>query len=228
MRAGRPTRVAVQGAAAHRAAAPAAAPRAAAPHCGGFSLVETAIVGVVMTVVLIVLMSLMQVNRDGSRMIVRQTKATEALRKAADVIDGDVMQSSTARMTVTALGDGNHQLTLQMPATFAGGVVVWGVRDASLGDDDATRARNGWFVRYTVLTATENGRTVRQLVRQLLDGTLALQRQTVLVRDLRAGGTVPGLRVVQSGALWNVTLSVEAVRATANGTSLSFDCLPRN
>jgi hypothetical protein len=197
--------------------------------CAGFSLVEAATVGVVMTVVLIVLMSLMQVNRDGSRMIVRQTKATEALRKAADVVEADVMQSGSSRMTVGALADGNHALTLQMPASVTAGVVTWGVRDPSLGDDDATRARDGWFVRYTVVTALEGGRTVRNLVRQLLDGTLALQRQTVLMRDVRSGGAAqPGLRVVQNGMLWNVTMSVEAVRQGESGTSLSFDCWPRN
>lgn len=128
-----------------------------------------------------------------------------AVRRASATLRGELKSTSDARVTVTTLGDGNHEVTFQVPVEVAG-VRGWGAFERRLGPLEAHQNVTDGAVRYTVELSPNDG--VRRLVRQVLDAGGVVRRREVLVRSLAAGGgTAPGFAVEQVGALWRVRIT---------------------
>lgn len=150
--------------------------------------------------------------------VARVSEQDRELRSATTDLCSELKCSADSTITVTPLADGNHQIRFQQPIDDAGNP-SWGVYDRLLGDTAATQNRVGWFVQYTVRTVPAAlGGVDRQLVRQIVDDKFVVQKERVIADGLCRGTDVPpGFRMVQTGGLWEITLST--VNDTAAGTA---------
>jgi type II secretory pathway pseudopilin PulG len=177
----------------------------------GFTLLESTIAIVISISLGYVLTVVLGISRHSERTVVKVAAEDADFRDATDTISRELRASTDAQVTVTLLPDGNNQVQFMIPLV-AGGVVTWGVHDRMLGNDQASQDRQGWCFRYTVRSVVSGGVTTRQLVRQILDTTMTVQREKVLATGLRSGTqTPPGFRVAKTGAVWEITLTTEAL-----------------
>jgi len=193
------------------------------PHAQrGFTLVEAVVSASLLMFVGMGAVMLTSVSRDGAAMTRSQASQTNWLRRASMAVREDLAQTTASRLTIATLTDQNHSITFQRPTACTAGVTTWGAYDGSAAEGE--RMRDDHFTRFTV-RAGSNG---RQLVRQVLDSTMALVHEDVLAYGLASGSaTPPGLRIVASGNLWQVTIGLAAT-STQRGASLTFDVALHN
>ena len=180
----------------------------------GFTLIETVIALVIFSALGYGLCIAAAVGSNSQREVARVAAENKSLRDATSSLADELRATSDANVATTALADGNTRLRFMMPIVDAG-VNSWGVYDRHLGHNAASQNRANWQVQYTVRDAEgEGGATDKQLVRQILDTNLAIQREEVLAHELRSGTDVPpGFRVAKNGAVWEVTLSTDGPHA---------------
>jgi type II secretory pathway pseudopilin PulG len=177
----------------------------------GFTLLESTIALVISVTLGYVLTLALGVGNHSERTVVQVAAEDADFRDATDTLIRELRESTDAQVNVTVLPDGNSQLQFMVPLV-AGGVVTWGVHDRMLGSDQASQDRQGWIFRYTVRSVVSGGVTTKQLVRQLLDTTLTVQREKVLATGLRAGNqNPPGFNVVKAGSVWQITLTTQGL-----------------
>ena len=153
----------------------------------------------------------------------------QELRAATTALLDDLRATNADHVAIAPGADANDGVRLSVPIE-AGGAIVWGVHERTLGPDAATQDRPGWIVRYRVVdVATGPASVDKKLVRELLDAAGAVQRSNVLVHGLRSGAAAPaGFKVVQLGAVWEVTLSTTGARAGQPGMRTVFHAQSRN
>jgi hypothetical protein len=174
------------------------------------------------------LMLMTRAGKTTERSISDESDASRSLRTAARMLRDELRSSSNTRIVVTHLPDGNDQVRFPVPVQV-GTVLDWGVFDPSLGGNEAAQNRAGWCVCYTVESVTQNGQTMRRLLRQELDQALHVQRQRVVLDRLRGGtGSPAGFTVHKQGAVWQVTLSAEPRGGRGQGIQEGFDVQARN
>ena len=136
----------------------------------GFTILEMMVALTLFAVVAYSLALLLGVGNRSQRTVAKMTTEDRSLRAATLALVDELENSSDATITITALGDGNHQVQFQQPIDV-GAAFGWGVYDRTLGNTPALQNRAGWKIQYTVRTvAAAAGAVNRQLLRQVLDG----------------------------------------------------------
>ena len=195
----------------------------------GFTLLETVIALAIFTVLGYGLALAAAVGSNSQREVLRMAVENKSLRESVSALADELSATSDANITTAVLADDNTRLRFMMPIVDAG-ANSWGVYDRRLGATPALQNRANWLVQYTVRdTQIIGGAMEKQLVRQILDTNLVVQREDVLAHGLRSGNVVPpGFRVAMNGAMWEVTLSTDGPRNRNLGKSTVFHVKTRN
>jgi type II secretory pathway component PulJ len=199
------------------------------PSRAGFTLVEALVSVSIFSVVGYALAVALDVGHDSQRTVIRIAEDDRSLRESTRKLVDELRSTAEATITVTVLPDGNHELRLMQPIDVAG-VAEWGVFDRTLGPDAASQNQAGWWIRYTVRDDPGGGAAAeKQLVRQIVDENLVVQRERVLAQGLRDGDDVPpGFSVVQQGDVWEVSFSTEGETEGTTGIREVFHVRARN
>jgi len=180
------------------------------PSRAGVTLIELMVTVSILALVITATMETIGTGAASSRSVTTGVRENADLRDSGKRIGQELRSAGGGRFDVVVLGDGNHELTFQVPVTV-GGVAGWGVYDRHLGGDEADWNRVDWSVRYTVVPGDDGERL---LVRQVLDDADIVQRETTLSGDLRAGNANPaGFQVVDQGDVWEVVITTESASA---------------
>lgn len=195
----------------------------------GFTLIESVIALVIFTALGYGLCIAAAVGSNSQREVSRVAAENKSLRDAIGSLTDELRSTSDANVTTALLADGNTRLRFMMPIVDAG-VNSWGVYDRRLGSTAALQNRANWQLQYTVRdVASAGGVMEKQLVRQILDTTQAVQLEDVLAHGLRSGTDVPpGFKVAMNGAMWEVTLSTDGPLDGNLGKSTVFHVKTRN
>lgn len=190
----------------------------------GFTLIELVIGLTLFTALGYVVMLTLGAGRSSNAVVERVVTEDQMLREASAALIDDLRSTNAAHLSINVEADGNDSVRLQAEIEAAG-AATWGVHERELGPTAAEQDRAGWFVRYIVV-AGANG---RELVREVFDDSGALQRSRVLARGLRSGaGASRGFGLVQSGAVWEVTLSTVGGGTGEPGMVVVFHARSRN
>jgi hypothetical protein len=184
--------------------------------------VESAVGLTLFSVVGYALLLAVDVGHNSQRVVMNLAEEDRALRASTSVLIDELASSSDGTITVTELADGNHCLRFMLPIE-AGGVATWGVYERGVPELN-------WSVQYTVRSTVEGpGDVRRELVRQVVDDLGAVQRTDLLAENLRSGTQdPPGFRVVQNGAMREVTLSTDGLTDGKAGIEEVFHVRTRN
>ena len=195
----------------------------------GFTLLESMVALSIFGAVGYSLMIVVDVGNHSQKTVARVAAENQSLRTAALSLIDELRTSTDTTITVVALPDGNHRLRFMLPIDV-GGALGWGVYDKTLGPDAPSQNRANWSVQYTVRDVPNgNGTVVKQLLRQLLDDTQSVQKETVIAEGLHSGTDVhPGFTVVKTGDVWAVTLSTEGHVEGKAGIRAVFHVQTRN
>lgn len=194
----------------------------------GFTLLETMISLTIFAVIGYSLAVVVDLGNDSQRSVLRVAAEDRSLRESTSFLTDELRSSTDSSIAVTTLGDGNSQVTFRMPVEV-GGALSWGVYDKSLGATYADQNKANWSLRYTVRNVVTAGVTNKQLVRQILDDSQVVQKELVVAEGLRAGNlTPPGFRIVQTGDVWQVTVSTVGEYANKVGMKAEFHVQTRN
>jgi len=174
----------------------------------GFTLIETTVALTIFAALGYGLAIVVGLGQHSQRAVTRMAAEDRSMRAATKALMEDLRVSSDSTITVTVLADGNHQVRLMLPIDVAG-AATWGVYDRMLGSDATAWNQAGWHVQYTVRDTPAGGTAInKQLVRQILDTTDTVRRETVLADGLRGGATAPaGFQMIKTGLVWQLTLS---------------------
>ena len=202
------------------------------PGQRGWTMIEISIVMVLTAVMSLAVFGILETSEKGARTVSSEGEALTQLRRAANLVTQDIKQTTTSRLVIASLPDGNHTVTLQEPLSITAGVITWGVKEKELGSTAAARTKPGWFLRYTVVDAPmPSGPPEKRLVRQALDTSMKVQKAWILARNILPGTSTPaGFQLTQSGSMWKAQITTRAT--TGAGISaprtLSFDIALRN
>jgi len=194
----------------------------------GISLVEITISTVVCAIVGYGLVSLMDSSQGSMNLVTDIAGENDTLRESNQELVHDLQNTTDAQITVTTLGDGNHEVNF-MTSILVGGAPAWGVWDRSFGPDAASQNKEDWSLRYTVETVIEsNGSPNRKLVRQILDADQAVFAERVVAEHLEPGtADPPGFSVIQTGDMWEIKITTSSDHASST-RRLEFHVLARN
>lgn len=194
----------------------------------GFTVLETMIALSIFGVLGYSVAVCVDVANDSQRTVYSVAAEDRALRESSSYLTDELRSSTDSQITVTTLGDSNHQLDFMVPIE-SGGALAWGVYDKNLGSTYADQNKVGWKLRYTVRNSVVGGIVNKQLVRQILDTGSLIREEKVVAEGLH-GGTEnpPGFRVVKSGAMWVVTVSTTGKSAESPGIKAEFHVQARN
>jgi hypothetical protein len=162
-------------------------------------------------------------------MVLNMASEDRSFRASTMMLMKELRATRDDSIVITDVGDGNSQLDFMMPIDDAG-VAAWGVYDRSLGATPALQNRPNWFLRYTVRDVPLGaGRVDKQLVREIVDDLLTVQKVKVLVHGLRPGNVAPaGFQVIQQVDVWQVTLSTTSQGEGQAGIRTIFHVQTRN
>lgn len=191
----------------------------------GFTLIEVIAATAVFLIVGYALAGSVNLAQRAQTTVAGTAGRNVAVRKATTILRSELKSTGDARIGVTTLGDGNHELTFQVPIEVAG-VPGWGAFERRLGPAEVLQNLVGGAVRYTVDIAPNNG--TRRLVRVVMDGTGAVRRRDVLAQNLApGGGNAPGFEVTRIGDVWRVRITQQRDNGGAARTE-EFDVRTRN
>ncbi len=194
----------------------------------GFTLIETVIALAIFSVLGYGLALTATLGQESQAEVQRVATENRDLREASSWLLDEMRSTGNARVTTTVLADSNNQVRFMVPIDDAG-VASWGVYDKRLGGTAALQNRAGWLVQYTVKNVVLNGAVDKQLVRQILDTALTVQREDVLAHGLRSGTDVPpGFKVAMNGAMWEITLSTDGPQNGSLGKKMVLHVKTRN
>ena len=191
----------------------------------GFTLIETTVALTIFAALGYTLSIVAALGKHSQTTITGLAVEDRSLRDATRDLIEDLRTSSDTTITVTTLADGNQQVKFMQPIDVAG-VSTWGVYDRMVS---GTPAAN-WHVQYTVKNVALGGGAIdKQLVRQVLDDTDTLKRETVLADNLRSGNPAPpGFQMVKVGLVWQITLSTQGKVEGKSGIREVFHVQTRN
>ena len=162
----------------------------------GFTLIETAIVGVIAGVMLLTVALLTSSTNDAYKTVQEDTDANFSLRQALTRIGDDLRQSDSAFIVLT-LGTNYDSIDVQMPVSYLNSTVTWGANGTA-----------GWHVK--ILVDTNYGWLVRRVtdangIQKVVDQVLASNVDTL-------NGGVKGFSVTGANGLYTISLRVVAQR----------------
>lgn len=195
----------------------------------GFTLVEVLVALTLFSVLGYSVALAVGVGEQSRTAVADVVDQDQELRAATSALLTDLRATNADHVAIALGADANDSVRLTVPIEV-GGAILWGVHERTLGPDAATQDRVDWSVRYRVVdVATGPASVDKELVRELLDAAGVVQRSNVLVHDLRDGaGNPAGFKVVQLGAVWEVTLSTTGARAGQPGLRTVFHAQSRN
>jgi prepilin-type N-terminal cleavage/methylation domain-containing protein len=203
--------------------------RSLAPSArSGFTLLESLVSMVIFAVIGMALALASRAGENTELSVAGVSSENRSMRTISRALTDELSASCDTQITVTQVAGDNDTLRFLMPIQN-GTTLGWGVYDRTLGPDEAAQNRAGWSVRYVVLSTTVAGKTTRRLVRQELDGALAVQRQKLVLDRVRSGSdTPPGFTVRKQGAMWEITLSADSPLPQGRGIQETFHVQARN
>lgn len=194
----------------------------------GFTLLEAMIALGIFVVVGYAVGVAVGAGNHSQRVVTRLAAEDRAVREASNSLIDELRETSDAQINIATLADGNHQVRFMLPIDL-GGTAAWGVDDPVVGGDPVAQNKENWSVRYTVRDVSIDGKTVKRLLRQVLDAALNVQYEKVIVDGLRRGNVdPPGFKVVKTGDVWEITLSTEGREEGKSGIRAVFHVQTRN
>jgi hypothetical protein len=196
-----------------------------AARTAGFTLIETTVALTIFVALGYALSVVVAIGKHSQSTISGLTTEDRSLREATTDLVEDLRNSSDSTIAVSVLPDGNHQVQLMEPIDL-GGVASWGVYDRTVNPNPMPN----WQIVYTVIDQPiGNGAVDRQLVREILDDTGVMKKQTVLADRLSLGTQVPpGFQMIKTGAVWQITLSTQGKVEGKSGIREVFHVQTRN
>ena len=180
---------------------------AARSAAAGYTLLEIMIALSIFSVLGYALMSALAISSGTQKAVNGASEDNRLLRAVTAQLTNEFRLTRDDLIAITVLADQNHEVTFQLPILVLG-AAAWGVPGTDLPGTQTPDAAN-WSLRYTVAAVVENGQQNRRLIRQVLDETQTIRSQEVVADWLRAGNdTWPGFNVVQTGDVWDITLSM--------------------
>jgi len=197
----------------------------AARRTAGFTLIETTVALTIFAALGYTLSVVVALGKHSQTMITGLTTEDRSLRSATTDLIEDLRTSSDSTITVTALPDGNHKVKFMQPIDL-GGVAGWGVYDRTVSPNPMPN----WHVQYIARDQALGGGAVdKQLIRQVLDDTDVVKKETVLANYLQPGNQVPpGFQMVKVGLVWQITLSTQGKVEGRSGIREVFHVQTRN
>jgi len=194
----------------------------------GFTLIESMVAITLFAVLGYALAVAVSIGNHSQKMVLNLASEDRGLRSATMTLMQELRATRDASIQIVNLADLNSRLDFQMPIDDAG-TATWGVYDKTLGATPALQNRVNWELRYTVRDVVAgNGTVDKVLVRQVLDDLGAVVKERVLVHGLRPGVAPEGFKVVQQGAVWQVTLSTNSQGEGQAGIRTVFHVQTRN
>jgi prepilin-type N-terminal cleavage/methylation domain-containing protein len=208
-----------------KASSGALVPRESTRKTAGFTLIETTVALTIFAALGYTLSIVVALGKHSQTTITGLTTEDRSLRSATTDLIDDLRMSSDSTITVTALPDGNHKVKLMQPIDL-GGVAGWGVYDRTV----APNPMPNWHVQYLARDLALGGGAVdKQLVRQVLDDTDVVKKETVLANYLQPGNQVPpGFQMVKVGLVWQITLTTQGKVEGRSGIREVFHVQTRN
>ena len=188
----------------------------------GFTLFETIVAISVFSVIGYSLVGAVGMGSRSQSLVMSGAESNRLLRASRTVLMDEMSMCSDADIAVATLADGNHQVDFMLPIVVLGNP-TWGVSDPKLGTNE------NWRVRYTVQTVGVGPGLNRQLVRQIIDDLGNVMDADPIAQGLRDGAQVPrGLSVVQTGDVWDISITTAGHEAAAHGEEANFHVRTRN
>ena len=176
----------------------------------GLTVLEIVIATSVFVVVGYALIGAVQMGNNSRQTVYQVASTSEDVREAHTALIEELKTGGDSTVTVTTLGDGNHEKTF-MQRIVVGAGLGWGVFDESFGTIPEEQNKPDWQIRYTVRNVPlDGGGFDRRLVRQILDEESVVQDEEVVMRGLRTGlESPPGFSAVKVGDMWEVTITTD-------------------
>ncbi|MFT4647519.1 MAG: prepilin-type N-terminal cleavage/methylation domain-containing protein [Glaciecola sp.] len=191
----------------------------------GFTLIEVIFATTIFGVIGVGLTQGIQIAETTHQSVSSEGGHNREMRNSIGLLRDEFKACRDSSIDVQTTPDGNHRLVFQVPVDSGVGT-GWGVYDRKLGSGADDWNRVGWNFCYLV---SENNQGQSCLVRQILDGGGALQRETEIVRHVLANDPsgIPGFTVVSTGDVWEFTLTTQTDAAHAARTE-TFQIQTRN
>ncbi len=174
----------------------------------GFTLIEVIVAVGIFSVVGLSLTQGMQIAENTHNSVSSQSSSNRDLRDGVSLLRDEFKTCQTSSIAINQEFNGNDQLVFQVPVETNPGI-GWGAFDRHLGSTPAEWNRVGWKICYVV---QNNAQDTPCLLRQVLDGGGALQRETQIISDVLVNGhqDAPGFTVTETGDVWEVTIKTLA------------------
>lgn len=195
----------------------------------GLTVLEMVIATSIFVVVGYALVGAVQMGSSSQQTVYQVVSSNEDVREANTALTEELKTGGDSTVTVTTLGDGNHEMTFMQPVEVGTGL-GWGVFDESFGATPEEQNKPDWQIRYTVKNVPlDGGGFDRRLVRQVLDEESIVQGEEVVMEGLRSGAeSPPGFSVVQVGDMWEITVTTVGHSQNNQGQGANFHVHMRN
>ncbi len=192
---------------------------------GGFTLLEVIISITVFGVIGVGLSQGVKIAETTQKSVSSESGHNRNMRDSVGLLRDELKTCQDSSIELEISPNGNHQLVFQVPVDSGLGT-GWGVYDRKLGNTSDDWNRVGWKLCYLV---RENEQGQSCLVRQIIDGGGALQRETEIVSHVLTDGQEegPGFSVTATGSVWEVTLRTKTGEGQATRTE-TFQIQTRN
>ncbi len=173
-------------------------------HRRGFTLIEVILAVGIFSVVGVGLTQGVHIAQTTHQSVSTQSTSNSDIRDGIGLLREEFKSCRESSIVVSQVLNGNDQLEFQVPVDSPLGT-SWGAYDRYLGSLPAERNRVGWTISYVV---QNNALGIPCLLRQILDGGGALQREVQIVSNVLVDGhaDAPGFTVTATGDVWEVTL----------------------
>ncbi len=170
----------------------------------GFTLIEVVLTIGIFSVIGVGLTQGVHLADSTHQSVTTQSGNNRKIRDGVRLLREEFRTGQDSSIAINQEFNGNDQLVFQVPVDSNPGT-AWGAYDRGLGSTPAEWNRVGWRICYVV---QNNVQGTPCLVRQVLDGGGALQRETQIVSNVLVDGhpDAPGFTVQATGDVWEVTL----------------------
>lgn len=170
----------------------------------GFTLIEVILAVGIFGVIGVGLTQGVHIAETTHQSVSTESSSNRKIRDGIGLLREEFKTCQESSIAINQEFNGNDQLVFQVPVDSNPGT-GWGVYDRKLGSTPAEWNRVGWKICYVV---QNNAQGTPCLLRQVLDGGGALQRETQIISNVLVDGhdDAPGFTVLATGDVWEVTL----------------------
>ncbi|MCP5024302.1 MAG: prepilin-type N-terminal cleavage/methylation domain-containing protein [bacterium] len=173
-------------------------------HRKGFTLIEIILAVGIFSVVGVGLTQGVHISQTTHQSVSTESNSNRKIRDGIGLLRKELKSCRETSIVVSQERNGNDQLVFQVPVESIFGI-GWGAYDRYLGSTSNEQNRVNWKICYVV---QNNAQGIPCLLRQILDGGGALQREVQIVSNVLVNGhaDAPGFTVSATGDVWEVTL----------------------